>query len=98
MHTAALVSLATSVPPHTFSQKDVLAAAWDIFGSRFPDFERFASIFTNTGIVKRHGVKPFEWYLEPRGWPERAAAFAAERRRAEPCVAQRTAAVDAVRD
>jgi hypothetical protein len=38
-------------------QKDVLAAAWDIFGSRFPDFERFASIFTNTGTVKRHGVK-----------------------------------------
>jgi alkylresorcinol/alkylpyrone synthase len=32
-------------------QKDVLAAAWDIFGSRFPDFERFASIFTNTGIA-----------------------------------------------
>ncbi len=75
MHTAALVSLATSVPPHTFLQKDVLAAAWDVFGSRFPDFERFASIFTNTGIIKRHGVKPFEWYLEPRGWPERTAAF-----------------------
>jgi alkylresorcinol/alkylpyrone synthase len=75
MHTAALVSMATSVPPHTFLQKDVLAAAWDVFGSRFPDFERFASIFTNTGIVKRHGVKPFEWYLEPRGWPERTAAF-----------------------
>src|SRR6204780_5011553 len=75
MHTAALVSLATSVPPHTFLQKDVLAAAWDIFGSRFPDFERFSSIFTNTGIIKRHGVKPFEWYLEPRGWPERTAAF-----------------------
>jgi alkylresorcinol/alkylpyrone synthase len=75
MHTAALVSLATSVPPHTFLQQDVLAAAWDVFGSRFPDFERFASIFTNTGIAKRHGVKPFEWYLEPRGWPERTAAF-----------------------
>src|ERR1700753_1759809 len=75
MHTAALVSLATSVPPHTFLQKDVLAAAWDVFGSRFPDFERFASMSTNTGIVKRHGVKPFEWYLEPRGWPERTAAF-----------------------
>ena len=75
MQTAALVSLATSVPPHTFLQNDVLAAAWDVFGSRFPDFERFASIFTNTGIVKRHGVKPFEWYLEPRGWPERTAAF-----------------------
>jgi len=75
MHTAALVSLATSVPPHTFLQKDVLTAAWDIFGSRFPDYDRFASIFANTGIVKRHGVKPFEWYLEPRGWPERTAAF-----------------------
>ena len=75
MHTAALLSLATSVPPHTFLQKDVLAAAWDIFGSRFPDYDRFAGIFTNTGIVKRHGVKPFEWYLEPRGWPERTEAF-----------------------
>jgi len=75
MHAAALLSLATSVPPHTFLQKDVLAAAWDIFGSRFPDYERFASIFANTGIVKRHGVKPFEWYLQPRGWPERTEAF-----------------------
>ena len=75
MQTAALLSLATSVPPHVFLQKDVLAAAWDVFGSRFPDYERFASIFANTGIVKRHGVKPFEWYLEPRGWPERTEAF-----------------------
>jgi alkylresorcinol/alkylpyrone synthase len=75
MQTAALLSLATSVPSHTFLQKDVLAAAWDIFGSRFPDYERFSSIFTNTGIVKRHGVKPFDWYLTPRGWPERTEAF-----------------------
>jgi alkylresorcinol/alkylpyrone synthase len=75
MPSAALLSLATSVPPHTFLQKDVLAAGWDFFGSRFPDFERFASIYTNTGIIKRHGVKPFEWYLTPRGWPERTAAF-----------------------
>jgi alkylresorcinol/alkylpyrone synthase len=75
MHSAALVSLATSVPAHTFLQKDVLAAAWDIFGSRFPDYERFASIYTNTGIIKRHGVKPFDWYFTPRGWPERSEAF-----------------------
>jgi alkylresorcinol/alkylpyrone synthase len=75
MQMAALLSLATSVPPHAFLQKDIQAAAWDVFGSRFPDYERFASIFTNTGIVKRHGVKPFEWYLEPRGWPERTEAF-----------------------
>ncbi len=75
MQTAALLSLATSIPPYTFLQKDVLSTAWDVFGSRFPDFERFSSIFSNTGIVKRHGVKPFEWYLEPRGWPERTEAF-----------------------
>src|SRR5450756_2139390 len=75
MPTAALVSLATSVPPHVFLQKDVLAAAWQRLGARFPDFGRFSSIFSNTGIVKRHGVKPFDWYLEPRGWPERTEAF-----------------------
>jgi len=75
MPTAALVSLATSVPPHVFLQKDVLTAAWHVLGARFPDFDRFSSIFSNTGIVKRHGVKPFEWYLEPRGWPERTEAF-----------------------
>ncbi len=55
--------------------KGVLPAAWDVLGTRFPDFERFSSIFANTGIIKRHGVKPFDWYLEPRGWPERTAAF-----------------------
>jgi alkylresorcinol/alkylpyrone synthase len=75
MPTAALVSLATSVPPHVFLQKDVLAAAWDGFGSRFPEFDRFSTIFSNTGIIKRHAVKPFDWYLEPRTWPERTEAF-----------------------
>jgi len=75
MNTAALLSLATAVPAHTFLQKDVLAAAWEILGSRFPDFERFASIFANTGIINRHGVRPFDWYLTPRGWPERTEAF-----------------------
>jgi alkylresorcinol/alkylpyrone synthase len=75
MHKAALLSLATSVPPHCFQQKDVLEAAWEVFGSRFPDYGRFASIFANTGIVKRYGVKPFDWYLTQRGWPERSAAF-----------------------
>jgi alkylresorcinol/alkylpyrone synthase len=75
MHTAALVSLATAVPPNVFLQKDVLAAAWDVFGPRLPQFETLSSIFANTGIIKRHGVKPFDWYLERRGWPERTKAF-----------------------
>jgi alkylresorcinol/alkylpyrone synthase len=75
MPQAALLSLTTSVPPHCFQQKDVLEAAWEVFGSRFPDYDRFASIYANTGIVKRYGVKPFDWYLTQRGWPERSAAF-----------------------
>src|SRR6201996_4278371 len=75
MPTTALVSLATPVPPNVFLQKDVLAAAWEVFGPRLPQFETLSSIFANTGIVKRHGVKPFDWYLEPRGWPERTKAF-----------------------
>ncbi len=72
---AALLSLATSLPPHVFLQKDVLASAWDVFGPRMPQFETLSSIFANTGISKRHGVKPFDWYLQPRGWPERTEAF-----------------------
>src|SRR5258707_14152779 len=75
MPTAALISLATSVPPNVFLQKDVLAAAWDELGPRFPEFATFSSIFANTGIVKRHGVEPFDWDLKPRGWPERTEAF-----------------------
>src|SRR5258705_12823219 len=75
MPTAALVSLATSVPPNVFLQKDVLAAAWDELGPRFPEFATFSSIFATTGIVKRHGVKPFDWHPKPRGRPERTGAF-----------------------
>jgi len=75
MSNPALLSLATSVPPHTFFQSDILAAARDVFTARFPEFETLASVFANTGIVRRHGVKPFDWYLEPRGWPERTMAY-----------------------
>ena len=75
MHAASLLSLSTTVPAHAHQQKDILAAAWDHFGPRFPEFEKLATIFANTGIIKRHSVKPFDWYLERNGWPERTAAF-----------------------
>ena len=42
---AAVVSLATSTPPHVFLQKGVLAAAWDVFGPRFPQFETLLKHF-----------------------------------------------------
>ena len=73
--TAALVSLATSVPPHQFHQKQILQVAHGLMADRYPEFETFSSLFANTGIRHRYGVKPIEWYLEQRGWPERTQAF-----------------------
>lgn len=73
--TAALVSLATTVPPHQFHQAQVLFAARGVLAHRFAEFETLSSLFANTGIRHRYGVKPIEWYLEPRGWPERTSAF-----------------------
>jgi alkylresorcinol/alkylpyrone synthase len=74
-HTAALVSLATSVPPHLFQQEHVLGAARQLLSKRYPEFETLASLFANTGIRHRYAVKPMEWYLQQRGWPERTQAF-----------------------
>jgi alkylresorcinol/alkylpyrone synthase len=74
-HTAALVSLATSVPPYQFQQMEILKAATGIFAERQEQFENLLSLFANTGIHHRYGVKPIEWYLAPRGWPERTEAF-----------------------
>src|SRR5436305_4436226 len=75
MHSASLLSLSTAVPTHVHLQNDILAAAWEQFGPRFPEFEKLATIFANTGITKRHSVKQFDWYLQRNGWPERTAAF-----------------------
>lgn len=68
-------SVATALPPHRLDQDDTLAAARAVFGARMRDFERLAPVFANTGIETRHAVQPLDWYLEPRGWPERSAAF-----------------------
>lgn len=73
--TAALVSLATAVPPHLFHQEQILRAARGVLADRYPEFETLSSLFANTGIRRRFGAKPMEWYLERRGWPERTQAF-----------------------
>src|SRR5215217_1181091 len=72
---AHLLALATAVPPHVLMQRDVAAVAQELFGGRYDEFGRLAKVFDTTGIVKRHGVRPIEWYVEPRGWPERTAAY-----------------------
>lgn len=74
-HAADLVSMATGVPAYVFHQMQILEAARAILGSLYPQFETLSTLFANTGIQRRYGVKPIEWYYEPRGWPERTQAF-----------------------
>jgi len=72
-----LLAVATALPPHRLTQDDTLAAARAVFGGRMRDFDRLAPVFPNTGIDTRHAVMPIDWYLQPRGWAERAAAYEA---------------------
>ncbi|HEX3367526.1 type III polyketide synthase [Phenylobacterium sp.] len=71
----ALLSLATASPPHILAQDDVAEAARRLFQDRFPQFERMAGVFKTAGVRTRQSVQPMEWYLEPRGWPDRTAAY-----------------------
>ncbi len=70
-----LLSVATASPPHVLVQSEVAEVARDVFGPRYREFERLFPIFTNAGIQRRQAVMPMDWYLEPRGWPERTAAY-----------------------
>ncbi|MHB8529347.1 MAG: type III polyketide synthase [Caulobacteraceae bacterium] len=70
-----LISLATASPPHVLIQAEVARAAREAFGGRLREFERLFPVFENTGILRRQSVMPMDWYLSPRGWPERTAAY-----------------------
>lgn len=72
---AQLISTATAVPANILLQRDVAQAAGEIFGPRFREFDRMAKVFDSAGIHKRHAARPIEWFLEPRGWPERTAVY-----------------------
>jgi alkylresorcinol/alkylpyrone synthase len=70
-----LIAVATAVPNNVILQSDAAAAAAQMFSARYPAFDRMARVFATTGIVKRHAVCPIEWFMEPRGWPERTKAY-----------------------
>ncbi|CAN5812795.1 type III polyketide synthase [soil metagenome] len=70
-----LLSTAIAVPPYELPQVQALEVARQLFGARFAGFDRMAQVFASTGIQMRHLVKPVDWYLEQRGWPERTAAY-----------------------
>ena len=71
----ALLSVATASPPHVIRQTEVEQIARGLFADRFPQFERMAPVFASAGIRARQVAMPVEWYLEPRGWPERTEAY-----------------------
>ena len=71
----ALLSLATASPPYALLQNEAEQVARRLFSDQYPQFERMASVFSTAGIRARQLVRPIEWYLEPRGWPERTEAY-----------------------
>jgi alkylresorcinol/alkylpyrone synthase len=70
-----LLSLATASPPHELTLPDIVEIARGVFSPRFPQFERMVPVFQNAGVRSRQLAMPVDWYLEPRGWPERDVAF-----------------------
>ncbi|MDE1148059.1 MAG: type III polyketide synthase [Azospirillaceae bacterium] len=70
-----LLSIATALPPHRFTQEQALAGAREIFAHRLRDFERMAPVFTHAGIEGRASCVPLDWYLRPHGWAERNALY-----------------------
>ena len=72
---ATLTALATALPPHVITQRQVIDGARSVFAARSDAFERLAPAFDNAGVETRHSCVPLEWYLEPHGWPDRNALF-----------------------
>lgn len=72
---AQLISTAIAVPDNILLQSDVAAAAGDIFGPRFREFDRMAKVFDSAGIQKRHAARPIDWFRQPRSWPERTSVY-----------------------
>ena len=72
---AKLLSLATAVPSHVFETRAIAEQAAKTFSSMGNALSRLLPIYMHSEIETRHSVCPMEWFLEPRGWPERTAKF-----------------------
>lgn len=70
-----LESLGTALPGPPVAQADVRAKAEEILTALAPELVEKMGVFDATGIRTRHFVRPLDWYLEPHGWADRAAAF-----------------------
>jgi alkylresorcinol/alkylpyrone synthase len=75
MKPVSILSLATGTPSNVLSQVDALAAARDLIGQNFQDFDRLASVYANAGIENRQLAMPVDWYLSERTFQERTDVF-----------------------
>jgi alkylresorcinol/alkylpyrone synthase len=73
-----LLSLATATPPHVLVQTEAAALAAETFKGQVFRTPDLLSIFHNTGIHTRKGVRPLSWYAEPHDWPERNLVYLEE--------------------
>ena len=72
---AQLLSLATAVPPFVLETTVIAKQAAETFKGLGNALSRLLPIYTNSEIDRRYSVCPMEWFLEPRGWPDRTAKF-----------------------
>ena len=72
---ARLLGLSTASPPFTVDQKTAIEVAETMFKGRLSRAFDLPTLFGNTGIRARHTARPLDWYLEPRDWPQRNAAY-----------------------
>lgn len=70
---SALLSIATAVPDHRITQKDVLAVLAKARGAALP--ARLEQILGNSGIEQRYLACAADHYLKPRSWASRAAIY-----------------------
>tara|TARA_R110002124_G_scaffold85303_1_gene221312 strand:- start:6345 stop:7394 length:1050 start_codon:yes stop_codon:yes gene_type:complete len=70
---SALLSIATAVPDHRITQKEVLAVLAKARGAALP--ARLKQILGNSGIDQRYLACEADYYLEPRSWTSRATIY-----------------------
>lgn len=75
---AGLLSLATALPPHRIDQNDAALAMHHVFADIFARSATLSGVFASTGIRQRFAARPLDWYLAPRGWPERTEVYVEE--------------------
>ncbi|HEY7458200.1 MAG TPA: type III polyketide synthase [Xanthobacteraceae bacterium] len=75
MREVSILSIATAVPGYVIEQAEIAALAPKVFPEMFERYPVMLDIFRNSGIERRHAVRPIEWFLSPRDWRDRSEVF-----------------------